>query len=173
MKPVLMTGHPRVDEIRGAVAIQRGPVVYCLEEVDQDATIDLLDVQIDADGPLVDAWHPDLLGGVVTVEAVGSTVDLDAWAGGMYRPYATRATPTARRSRSRQSPTTRGRIAGPMPCASGCRRRKRWDRGKGCQGDRFSHPVTPPPCHHAGQTCLLRQSPLPSPGNRPCRSPCL
>ncbi len=54
MKPVLMTGHPRVDEIRGAVAIQRGPVVYCLEEVDQDTSIDLLDVQIDADGPLVD-----------------------------------------------------------------------------------------------------------------------
>lgn len=89
MKPVLMTGHPRVDEIRGAVAIQRGPLVYCLEEVDQDATVDLLDVQIDANGPLVDAWNPDLLGGVVTVEAVGSTVDLDAWAGGMYRPYAT------------------------------------------------------------------------------------
>ena len=89
MKPVLMAGHPRVDEIRGAVAIQRGPLVYCLEEVDQDATIDLLDVQIDADGPLVDAWNPDLLGGVVMVEAVGSAVDLDAWAGGMYRPYAT------------------------------------------------------------------------------------
>ncbi len=76
MRPVLMTGHPRVDAIRGCVAIQRGPVVFCLEEIDQDAAVDLLDVQIDADGPLVDAWEPDLLGGVVTIEAVGSVVDL-------------------------------------------------------------------------------------------------
>ncbi len=87
MEPVLMTGHPRVDAVRGCVAIQRGPIVFCVEEVDQDASVDLLDVQIDADGPLVDAWAPDLLGGVVTVEATGSVVDTDAWAGGMYRTY--------------------------------------------------------------------------------------
>ena len=97
MAPVLMTGHPRVDDIRGSVAIQRGPVVYCLEEVDQEADVDLLDVQIDADGPLVDAWEPDLLGGVVTVEAVGSAVDLEPGPAACTGPTASHATPTAGR----------------------------------------------------------------------------
>ena len=36
MPPVLMTGHPRIDPTRGSVAIQRGPLVYCLEEIDQE-----------------------------------------------------------------------------------------------------------------------------------------
>jgi DUF1680 family protein len=87
MEPVLMAGHPRVDAIRGCVAIQRGPIVFCVEEVDQDSSVDLLDAQIDADAPLVEAWAPDLLGGVVTVEAAGSVVDSDGWVGGMYRVY--------------------------------------------------------------------------------------
>ena len=42
MAPRLTTGNPRVDDVRGSVAIERGPLVYAIEQVDQ------------ADGVIVD-----------------------------------------------------------------------------------------------------------------------
>jgi hypothetical protein len=34
MPPHLVSGHPRVDAVRGTVALARGPIVYCLEQAD-------------------------------------------------------------------------------------------------------------------------------------------
>ena len=58
--PVRITGaDPRVDAIRGCVAIERGPLVYCIEAADNDG-IDLAAVVLDADQPFqltaVDVW---------------------------------------------------------------------------------------------------------------------
>jgi DUF1680 family protein len=39
MPPRLITAHPRVDAVRGTVALARGPVVYCLEHADLPATL--------------------------------------------------------------------------------------------------------------------------------------
>jgi DUF1680 family protein len=39
--------HPRVDAVRGCVALARGPIVYCLEQVDQSALVE--DIRIDAE----------------------------------------------------------------------------------------------------------------------------
>ena len=36
MPPFLVEADPRVDGLRDCVAIQRGPIVYCLEEHDQE-----------------------------------------------------------------------------------------------------------------------------------------
>lgn len=49
MKARLMEAHPLAEEIRNQVAIQRGPVVYCLEECDLPQGIRLDDVSIPAD----------------------------------------------------------------------------------------------------------------------------
>ncbi|MGI8868548.1 MAG: glycoside hydrolase family 127 protein [Mycobacteriales bacterium] len=64
----LTTADDRIDAIRGSVAIERGPLVYCLEQADQPAGPALGDVRLDA-GPLSERWRADLLGGVVTVTA--------------------------------------------------------------------------------------------------------
>jgi hypothetical protein len=40
----LSTADPRVDAARGCVAVERGPLVYCAEQVDQDGDIDRLAV---------------------------------------------------------------------------------------------------------------------------------
>jgi hypothetical protein len=32
--------HPRIDAVRGCVAVERGPLVYCFEQVDQDHDLD-------------------------------------------------------------------------------------------------------------------------------------
>jgi hypothetical protein len=82
----LTEAHPRSDSTRGCVAIERGPLVYCLEGCDQDPSANLMDVEIDQTAPLQTAWRGDLLGGVTVVEAAGHPVDVAPWQDRLYRP---------------------------------------------------------------------------------------
>lgn len=61
--------HPRVRDNVGKVAIERGPLVYCAEGVDQ--TLPLWDTEIALNAPIVDTFRKDLLGGVVALKAKG------------------------------------------------------------------------------------------------------
>jgi DUF1680 family protein len=56
----------RVDSVRGCVAIERGPLVYCFEQSDQPAGA-VLDETAVTEGELIETDRPDLLGGVTTV----------------------------------------------------------------------------------------------------------
>lgn len=85
MPPMLVESNPRVDATRGCVAIQRGPIVYCLESHDQAERENLLDVQIDTHQPLQLVQRDDLLGGVMTVETAGYVTDNTPWQGALYR----------------------------------------------------------------------------------------
>ena len=65
---------PRVAEDAGRVAIMRGPVVYCAEEVDNPGIPTEYfhaDLALQKDAPLATAFEADLLGGVQTVRAGG------------------------------------------------------------------------------------------------------
>ncbi|MCS7259179.1 MAG: glycoside hydrolase family 127 protein [Anaerolineae bacterium] len=86
MPPFLLMPNPRVDAIRGCVAIQRGPLVYCLEGCDQELPDSLLDLRIDASRPLVIHRYENLLDGIVTIEADGYLFDPQSWQGTLYRP---------------------------------------------------------------------------------------
>jgi uncharacterized protein len=69
--PVRLTeGHPRVDAVRGCLAVEKGPLVYCLEQLDQPGGR-LDDVAVDPGSALVAREEPDLLGGLVTVTGPG------------------------------------------------------------------------------------------------------
>ncbi|MFE9426437.1 glycoside hydrolase family 127 protein [Kitasatospora sp. NPDC006697] len=82
-----LTGaDPRVDAVRGSVAVERGPLVYCLEQVDHPGG-GLDDVVIDTRAPLAAEHRPDLLGGVTTVTAGGARLD-PASGTGSWWPYA-------------------------------------------------------------------------------------
>ncbi|MDX3760561.1 glycoside hydrolase family 127 protein [Streptomyces mirabilis] len=70
LEPRLTAADPRVDAVRGCVAIERGPLVYCLEQVDHPGG-GLDDVVIDTARPLAVKQRPDLLGGVTTVVTTG------------------------------------------------------------------------------------------------------
>jgi len=71
LEPRLTAADPRVDAVRGCVAIERGPLVYCLEQVDHPGG-GLDDIVLDTTRPLAVKHRPDLLGGVTTVVAAGS-----------------------------------------------------------------------------------------------------
>ncbi|MEN5072680.1 beta-L-arabinofuranosidase domain-containing protein [Isoptericola cucumis] len=86
--PRLTAADPRVDDARGCVAIERGPLVYALEQADQDAGAVVDDVRIDVGRPLGEEERPELLGGVVVVTATGTVQGRPATAAGdgPYRP---------------------------------------------------------------------------------------
>jgi uncharacterized protein len=89
MTAFLVEADPRVDSVRSCVAIQRGPIVYCLEEQDQEPGVNLLDVKIDLLQELTPHWRADLLGGVITLEGKGNQPDRSPWQeNGLYRPLA-------------------------------------------------------------------------------------
>jgi len=56
-------GDDKVEATRGKVALRRGPLVYNLEQVDQDIT-----QTVDTKVALTPEWRPDLLGGVMVLK---------------------------------------------------------------------------------------------------------
>jgi len=90
MTPMLMEAHPRVEADRWQVAIQRGPIVYCLEESDQPAPLTHLAIR--RDHPLHSIREPEMLGGIVMVEGMAELLDSDeSWRDVLYRPLRDRA----------------------------------------------------------------------------------
>ena len=70
---------PRIDAVRGCVALERGPLVYAVEQVDQDANVDDLHL---LPGASVAASHDDdLLDGVTVLRTRGriGTGHRDGW----------------------------------------------------------------------------------------------
>ncbi|GIV16091.1 MAG: hypothetical protein KatS3mg022_1526 [Armatimonadota bacterium] len=64
----LVRANPRVEEDRTSVAIRRGPVVYCVEQVDVPE-VNLMDVYLHCPAVGIEhGWEPSLLGGVVAVQ---------------------------------------------------------------------------------------------------------
>jgi DUF1680 family protein len=51
----VLAPHPRADGLRGSVAVARGPVVYCLDQVDNTVDIDSIDVVPESISAHVDA----------------------------------------------------------------------------------------------------------------------
>jgi DUF1680 family protein len=62
--------HPKNRRNTGRVALQRGPIVYCVEGADNPGPVDTLAVPVDA--PLKATFEPNFLGGVVTLRGSGA-----------------------------------------------------------------------------------------------------
>ena len=65
--------HPDVRQDSGMVALQRGPLVYCLEQVDNPTPLQHIYLPQDAD--LTAQFDPDLLGGMVSIHGPALAVD--------------------------------------------------------------------------------------------------
>ena len=93
-----LEAHPAVRQDAGRVALQRGPMVYCLEQADNAAP--LQSIMLPRSVALDSHFEPDLLGGVVVVTAEGLIDDDSGWEGRLYRladtktkPFRVRAVP--------------------------------------------------------------------------------
>ncbi|HOA72015.1 MAG TPA: glycoside hydrolase family 127 protein [Phycisphaerae bacterium] len=79
-----MQAHPQVTANVGRVALQRGPIVYCLEAVDNGGRV--ADLVLPRDAKLAAEKVADLLGGVVVIRAQALRVDVPSWEGRLYQP---------------------------------------------------------------------------------------
>ena len=86
----LVTAHPNVIENAGRAAIQRGPLVYCLEQCDN--AVDVRAAAFDRTEPIFEEKRDDsLLGGFLALETAGLCASSAGRRGKLYRPaYETR-----------------------------------------------------------------------------------
>jgi DUF1680 family protein len=98
MRARLIEANPLVEEVRNQVAIQRGPIVYCLESTDLPNGVRVQDVGIAADVKLAARFDSELLGGVTAIDANVVAKPSGNWQGKLYRPVQ-RATERAIRIR--------------------------------------------------------------------------
>lgn len=84
MPPRRVYAHPGVRMAAGKVALQRGPLVYCLEQVDNEsAPLDRIGLPVNAH---ISATHEvDTLGGVTVLETEGMALSDENWQGQLYR----------------------------------------------------------------------------------------
>jgi len=77
--PAVIEANPHVADDTGRVAIQRGPLIYCLEEVDQPSGVSLSAVVVEPGRRPADKFQPefrkDLLGGMVVLHHEGAVYD--------------------------------------------------------------------------------------------------
>lgn len=80
--------HPAVRHLQGRMAIQRGPIVYCLEGVDHEKiTLDqiVLEPQRIRSGEFGVEYIDNLLGGICILRGQGTLVDETGWDYTLYR----------------------------------------------------------------------------------------
>jgi DUF1680 family protein len=82
MEPRVTAPDPRIDALRGCVALERGPLVYCIESADLPGGVILEDVSLVPGGAPKAVERPDLGDAVVGLDATA-----------VHRPHATRAWP--------------------------------------------------------------------------------
>lgn len=91
MTPQVLEANPRVADDTGRVAVQRGPLVYCLEELDQPYGGILSDVALalgkGPDSEFQTEMKSDLLGGVMLLHHTGVTFERSTSANSLYPRY--------------------------------------------------------------------------------------
>jgi DUF1680 family protein len=83
--------HPRVDAVRGCVALVRGPLVYCVEQADHD-DVAVEDLRLDPADPPQPAGPDAQLG--VQVTLAGRALVAEGEPDGLYAEYAPDGAPT-------------------------------------------------------------------------------
>jgi uncharacterized protein len=99
MAPEVLASNPRVSENRGRVAVQRGPVVFCMEQLDQPNAPAMADVAIVGSQPPARAFQAeyksDLLDGVTVLHHNGAALEVSSSREALYLP----ASPDAPKTR--------------------------------------------------------------------------
>jgi DUF1680 family protein len=83
--------HPAVRQNIGYIALQRGPVVYCLEQVDN--RIPLHRIVLPRDSELKVHFEKKLLGGIAVIKGEALVVDDSDWDNMLYRAEPSKLKP--------------------------------------------------------------------------------
>jgi len=83
--------HPEVRQDVGRITLKRGPLVYCLEGIDNSVALNR--IKVPGDASFNANFEPDLLGGVVTLTAEAADDSADGWNGTLYRTAPPKSEP--------------------------------------------------------------------------------
>jgi uncharacterized protein len=88
MAPQVLEANAQITENNGRVAVQRGPLVYCMEQIDQGEGVALKDVALSADnassGRFDEKFDKDLLGGILVLRHTGAVYEESADRSSLY-----------------------------------------------------------------------------------------
>ncbi|MFX3633958.1 MAG: glycoside hydrolase family 127 protein [Candidatus Pristimantibacillus sp.] len=82
MKIKVMKGNPLIRETVGKMALQRGPIVYCMEEADNGSHLHQLIIAKDSEGQT--SFHPELLHGLQMIEMPAFRIRGEHWGDQLY-----------------------------------------------------------------------------------------
>ena len=86
MSAELIQANPNVRADAGKVAIARGPLIYCLEEVDNGSNLSAISIPLDC--KLVYEKDSSLPNGAVVIKTEAIRTDYTGWSDELYRPAA-------------------------------------------------------------------------------------
>lgn len=75
--------NPKVRADIGKVALVKGPIVYCLEEIDNGGNLGA--IEVDTKTKLIEKYEDDLLGGTLTILASAEKISNEDWNNDLYR----------------------------------------------------------------------------------------
>lgn len=84
-----VAANPAVKENQGRAAVQRGPIIYCLEQA--GASNDPLQAYVPMNAPLTPEWKDDLLGGVTVLKGFVHDSPRQTWTRSLYQPASATA----------------------------------------------------------------------------------
>ena len=86
METNFIKSYPHVMNNFGKIAIKRGPIIYCIEQVD-NLDFDVWDLTVNTEGKMKSEFRKDILNGVVIVQGEGMVLDHKAYGTNLYVPY--------------------------------------------------------------------------------------
>jgi DUF1680 family protein len=84
MRPVWVEAHPAVESVRGQVALQRGPITFCVESADLPEGISPDWIVVDPATPVDIGPKPGLPGGCPVATFQAGALDPARWSGRLY-----------------------------------------------------------------------------------------
>jgi len=78
-----VTANPEVRSNIGKVALIKGPLVYCVEEIDNGPN--LASIIVDPDEPIVEEWDQDLFGGTLILKCNCRKISAKNWGHELYQ----------------------------------------------------------------------------------------
>ncbi|HEX4750305.1 MAG TPA: beta-L-arabinofuranosidase domain-containing protein [Bryobacteraceae bacterium] len=91
MQPTPMVANPKVADVYGRIALQRGPLIYALEQIDQGG-VALSDIFYRTNSVSTVEQRKDLLGGVFLLKVNGTAAEKLVGDEPLYQPFAVAAT---------------------------------------------------------------------------------
>jgi uncharacterized protein len=88
MNTEVVASNPRVAEDRGKVAVRRGPIIYCMEELDQPKGVALADASIglSQSAKFTSEYKADFLDGVTVLHHRGGVFEVSSAEEALYAP---------------------------------------------------------------------------------------